>query len=185
MLKRGLLLPSYLPDIKKDMKRILCLALAFVASIPLIVQATPESDKEIKEVVEAFRRAIIERDEPGFLALFVSPEVTWQSVIEEGSLAQLRERDPDAVKAKYRKELNAEHFIDGIVASRNTSEETFSNIKIDTDGEVATVSFDYTFLSNGKKTNWGKECWLLVRTQEGWKITTLAYSIVLPPDAVG
>ena len=43
--------------------------------------------------------------------------------------------------------------------SRNTSEETFSNVRIDSDGDVAAVSFDYSFLSNDQPTNWGKECW--------------------------
>jgi hypothetical protein len=42
------------------------------------------------------------------------------------------------------------------------------------------VTFDYTFLSDGRETNRGKEAWLLVRTEAGWKITTLAYSYDLP-----
>ncbi|UHQ20172.1 hypothetical protein LVB87_03145 [Lysobacter sp. KIS68-7] len=84
------------------------------------------------------------------------------------------------MKAKFSPDNNPTKFIDGIANSKDASEETFDNITIDTDGEVATVTFDYSFLSNGKKTNWGKECWLMVRTKAGWKITTLAYSVILP-----
>ena len=32
----------------------------------------------------------------------------------------------------------------------------------------------------GKTTNWGKDCWLMVRTDSGWKITTLVYSVITP-----
>jgi hypothetical protein len=38
------------------------------------------------------------------------------------------------------------------------------------------VAFDYTFLANGKKTNWGREMWQLVRTEDGWKI----FSVITP-----
>ena len=47
-------------------------------------------------------------------------------------------------------------------ATPESREEEFANVKIDTDGEVASVSFDYVFLANGIKSNWGKELWQLV-----------------------
>jgi hypothetical protein len=34
-------------------------------------------------------------------------------------------------------------------------------------------------LANGRATNSGKECWLLVRSEAGWKIMTLAWSVRL------
>ena len=52
-------------------------------------------------------------------------------------------------------------------------------MRIDGDADVATVAFDYTFLADGRATNSGKECWLLVRSGDGWKIMTLVYSVVL------
>lgn len=158
-----------------------CFALAGVASSPAHASSTDEAG--IREVMAAFGKAIVQRDKPAFLKLFVAPDVTWQSVLSDDSLARVRKEKPEAEKAKYRKDRDAESFIDGIVKSEKTSEETFDNVRIDSDGDVATVTFDYTFLSNGKKTNWGKECWLMVRTEAGWKITTLAYSIITPADA--
>ena len=56
-------------------------------------------------------------------------------------------------------------------------EEQFSNVKIETDGEIASISFDYAFLANRKKTNWGKEMWKLVRTEKGWKLFSVVYTI--------
>jgi ketosteroid isomerase-like protein len=145
--------------------------------------ASPADEAGIRKVVASFGQAIIQRDKPAFLKLFLSPGVTWQSVLSDNTLARLKKKKPEAVKAKYRQDRNAESFIDGVVASKKTSEETFDNIRIDTDGDVAVVTFDYTFLSDGHKTNWGKECWLMVRAEDGWKITTLAYSIVTPASS--
>jgi len=50
---------------------------------------------------------------------------------------------------------------------------------IDGDADGATVAFDYTFLSDGRATNSGKECWRLVRAESGWKIMTLSWSVTL------
>jgi len=64
-----------------------------------------------------------------------------------------------------------------VVATTEPRAEEFSNVKIDTDGDVASVSFDYRFLANGATTNWGREMWQLVRTERGWKIFSVVYSI--------
>ncbi|GAA5076102.1 nuclear transport factor 2 family protein [Lysobacter panacisoli] len=155
-------------------------ALAFALAFAVPAHAAPD-DAGIRATIESFRTAIIDKDRERFLGLFVQQDVPWQSVLEDRSLAQLQTTRPQAVKARFKQENNPVAFIDGIVASKNASEETFSNVRIDSDGDVATVNFDYTFLSNGTATNWGKECWLMVRTEAGWKITSLAYSVILPP----
>jgi hypothetical protein len=159
-----------------------CFALSLLAATALPAFASEETDHaEIRAVIESFRTSIIERDKPRFLALFVQPDLPWQSVLGDSSLAQLRAKRPEAVKARYKPDNNPTAFIDSIVKSEKRSEETFDNIRIDADADVAAVSFDYAFLSDGRKTNWGQESWLLVRTEDGWKITTLAYSINVPP----
>lgn len=161
------------------------LALLLAACAPLQLAAKETDHPDIRAVIESFRTSIIQRDKPRFLGLFVQPDVPWQTVMSDASLAQVQATKPEAIKARFKAGNTPIAFIDGIVASRNTSEETFSNIRIDTDGDVATVSFDYSFLSNGRKTNWGRECWLMVRTDAGWKITTLAYSVILPDAKSG
>lgn len=157
--------------------------LALSNLVSLQAYASPADEAGIHKVMASFGEAIIQRDKPAFLKLFLSPDVTWQSVLSDDTLARLKKEKPEAVKAKYRQDRNAESFIDWIVSSEKTSKETFENVRIDTDGDVAAVTFDYTFLSDGHKTNWGKECWLMVRTEDGWKITTLAYSIVTPASS--
>jgi hypothetical protein len=83
----------------------------------------------------------------------------------------------DAIKARQIPSINFVSLIDAAVAKPEPSEETFSNISVETDGEIAPVSFDYAFLASGKKTNWGKEMWQLVRTENGWKIFSVIFTV--------
>lgn len=137
----------------------------------------------IERVVESFRTAIIARDKDRFLGLFLQDNVNWQPVLGDDSLARVRSKRPDAVKARLDPANNHRAFADNVVRSAESSEEVFSNVRIDTDGDLATVTFDYIYLAGGKETNRGKEAWILVRTESGWKISSLAYSIHLPPPA--
>jgi len=50
-------------------------------------------------------------------------------------------------------------------------------VRIDTNGTVASVWFDFDFLVDGKVTNQGSETWQLVRTDDGWKINAMLYSV--------
>ena len=140
----------------------------------------------LRRVVEVFRTSIIHKDKAAFMGLFFSdkPElVTWQGVVDDPSLAMIQATRPQATKARHRPDNNFVAFIEGIVASQDTAEETFSNLHIDTDGEVASVSFDYVYLENAKPANSGREKWLLVRTEQGWKITSVVYTVRLARPA--
>ncbi|MEI7038350.1 nuclear transport factor 2 family protein [Fulvimonas yonginensis] len=146
-----------------------------------MAQATHASDvAAIERVVEAFRTSLIQKDKPAYMSLFFSdkPEdIGWQFVSEDRRLVHIRQTKPDAIKARQIPSNNFIALIDGAVAAKEPREETFSNITVDTDGEIASVAFDYTFLANGQKTNWGKEMWQLVRTEKGWKIFSVVYTI--------
>jgi hypothetical protein len=50
-----------------------------------------------------------------------------------------------------------------------------SHLQIQTDGEVGTLSWDYTAaMGHGQIT------WTVVRTNDGWKIASIIYSINVP-----
>ncbi|AVO30743.1 hypothetical protein [Stenotrophomonas maltophilia] len=104
-------------------------------------------------------------------------DIGWQYVSEDVRLQDIRRAKPDAIKARRIPANNFIALIDGAVASPKPKEEKFSNTKIETDGDVASVSFDYSFHDDGVKTNWGKEMWQLIRTEQGWKIFSVIYSI--------
>ncbi len=153
----------------------------------LAKQNDPSDIAAIHKVVEQFRTSIIKKDKPAFTSLFFSDkpdEVTWQWVVDDVGIAMLRKRKPDARKSVHVPGENYLSFIDSIVKSdARPAEEKFSGVKVDTDGEVASVNFDYSYLADGKETNWGREMWHLVRTDAGWKIISVIYS-VRPPKSM-
>jgi hypothetical protein len=143
-------------------------------------RANPKSINAIDTVIEQFRVAIIKKDKPTYMSLFFSdkPEdIGWQFVSEDVRLEKIRKDKPNAIKARKIPSNNFLSLIDEAVSTTESREETISNVKIDTDGEIASVGFDYVFLANGKKTNWGKEYWQMVRVESGWKIFSVVYTI--------
>lgn len=162
-------------------KATIALALAALA-MPFAVSAGQNEPKDvaaIQDVVEKFRTSIIKRDKAAFTGLFFSEkpeEVVWQYCNDDSRTERFRKTKPDARKARHFPGNNYLTFIDWIVSNKDSSEEIFRDIRIDTDGEIGTVNFDFEFLSSGKQTNWGREMWQLIRTEEGWKIISVIWS---------
>jgi len=157
-------------------------ALLMFANAALAAPArdTMKDVEAINNVMESFRTSLIAKDKPTYMGLFFSdkPEdIGWQFVSEDTRLEHIRLTKPDAIKARQIPANNFVALIDGVVATKEPREETFDDVKIETDGEIASVSFDYSFLANGEKTNWGREMWQLVRTEGGWKIYSVVYTI--------
>ncbi len=150
------------------------------------VSAAPAASKEelakISAVVEGFRTAIIAKDKEKFLKLFVRDGITWIGIKDSASLALHKAHYPDSKERKAPPNDNHLSFIGYIVGTPAPTEEKFSNVQIDSDGEIATVRFDYSFHVNGKMNNWGKEAWQLVNTEEGWKIASVVWSARFPPE---
>jgi len=177
------------------MKRPTALALALVLALHLLpiqgalaADAAPaaprqQAEQEIARVVELFRNAIINKDKDAFLKLFLKEDITWSGVTADTSIDMLYANWPNPALRRPSKVFssNPRAFIESIVAERERSEETFANLRIDSDGDVAQVWFDYSFLSDGRKQNWGKESWQMVRTEAGWKIAAVIWSQELSP----
>lgn len=140
----------------------------------------PDDVAAIREVVEAFRTSIINKDKATFVSLFVSDDpahVTWQLVDDDARVARLKEFVPEVRRVVRWPENNFIAMIDRTVeASSERIEEVFRDVAIDTDGEIASVNFDYALLIDGKEEHWGREMWHLVRTDDGWKIISVIWS---------
>ena len=140
----------------------------------------PEDVAAIREVLETFRVSIINKDKDAFVALFFSdkPEhVTWQFVDDDVRVARFKEFASEPSKALRVPEWNYLAFINDLTkADAEPSEEVIRNVVIDTDGDVASVNFDYAFLVDGKEMNRGREMMHLVRTEGGWKIISVIFS---------
>lgn len=163
---------------------LLCL-LSFAVSAQGTAPSREELAKQqIQAVVESFRTAIIDRDKDRFMRLFLHEQPTWQRVMSDEGLQRIRQKNPEAMKVRVNPESNYRTFIEGIVANERSSEETFENVRIDTDGDIASVWFDYSFKADSRKTNYGKEAWHLVNTDAGWRIVSVVWSVIpVPPEA--
>ncbi len=155
--------------------------IALVVCAPARAERNVANDVQaIEHVMDAFQAALIHKDKAAYMDLFFSDapaDIGWQFVSEDVRLAKIRTTKPDAIKARQLPSNTFVALIDEVVATAEPRAEEFSNVKIDTDGDVASVSFDYRFLANGATTNWGREMWQLVRTERGWKIFSVVYSI--------
>lgn len=152
------------------------LVLALAASPWTAIAAQHEGTDEIARVVDRFKHAIVDKDEPAFLDLFLHGGITWQSAMSDAVFERAKDEDPNATRAAYQPDRSPARFIRGIAGRAARTEETFHDVRIDTDGTVASVAFDFTFQRDGETSNKGREYWLLVRTDAGWKIASVVWS---------
>jgi hypothetical protein len=156
----------------------LWILLACLLSLPASAEPlSPHHEAGIRTVIEAFRASIVEKDKARFVALFVPGPVTWQSVDSDDALERRRKKHPQASKARFDRDSTHLSFIDNIVSDSKRTEETFDRIRIDSDGDIASVVFDYRFIAGGVESNHGQESWQLLRTDQGWRIISVIWSM--------
>ena len=133
---------------------------------------------QVQQVVETFRSAIIARDGAALNALFLPGHDSWFSV---DSVAEHRRRVEKHPAAPRLHPSTSARFAESIANGKQRAEEVFENVKIHADDAIASVHFDYVFLTDGKPSNHGQEAWQLVNTAQGWKIVSLVYSVDTAP----
>ncbi len=113
-----------------------------------------------------------------FHELFLREDITWNVVYTDDSVKRYNANlnDPAIPRATKIQGGSPRRFIESIARSRQARSEAISNVRIDTDGEVAQVWFDFAFIVGDYKSAWGKESWQLVRTGDGWKIAAVVWS---------
>jgi len=147
-------------------------------------------EQALNEIVKSFETSIINKDKSKFMSLFVEGTVSWIGVHTETDYEnelkwanskagiELKEKIGDKFRepAKYR-HSTPEIFIDFIIDNIKQPREEISNVKVVSNGEVATIYFDYIFYDGDRKNNSGAENWQLINSGSGWKINAVNYSI--------
>ncbi len=152
-------------------------ALASPARSVATTDSGPDAAKaQIQQVIERFQTSVIKKDRAALGELFLPTGNSWIAVPSAATYRIVKAKHPKA--RRYMPDSYA-HFIDFVCGTAEPLQETFSNVRIDTDGTVASVYFDYVFLASGKPANHGSEVWQLIDTGDGWKINALVYSIHL------
>ncbi|MCS0592003.1 nuclear transport factor 2 family protein [Massilia norwichensis] len=163
----------------------LFLAVGLLLTAPHMARADDAAHgrKEIEAVVEAFRATLIKKDKEAFLRLFTKEDITWIGVTTDASVEMLYASRPRPEMKRPPKLFpgTLRGFIDAVAKDPTPQEEVFSNVRIETDGDIAQVWFDYIFMEGSYRANWGKESWQLVRLDAGWKIASVIWSQELNP----
>ncbi|MBY0241847.1 MAG: nuclear transport factor 2 family protein [Burkholderiaceae bacterium] len=159
---------------------ILCCALCLTASAfsaspaTPVTPAAPADVAAIQDVVRQFQAAIIAKDGQTLGRLFLADHNSWLTVLDDAEYAKAKARDPKVAKVHA---STWKAFADFVSSAKVPLEERFYNVRIETNGAVASVYFDFDFLSDGNVTNRGSEAWQMVRDEQGWKIGAMVFSI--------
>lgn len=148
----------------------------FVGHNALYSQNISEPDKEkieLQKVLDTFMNSLKTKDSTSLYNLFYEGEVTWVGVYKDKTQQRRLEKDPNALNYK-----TADYKTWFRSTTKGTvKEEKFYNVNIDTDGSIASITFDFSFWAGGKKGLWGKESWGLVKIDGEWKITSVIFSM--------
>ena len=156
------------------------LVLSISLAIPLYamdkkVDVPSPARAELLDLVTRFRHAILEKDGKAMQGMFLSGGSGFR-VLDQTSLAAVRTKTPEA---RQFNPWSYEEFVKFLGTSPAALEETFDNVRIETDGTVGMVWFDYRFIKDGKQSNHGVETWQVVRDSDGWKISAMLFSVIL------
>ena len=156
------------------MKKLLATALLLSAFCCPVVHAQPAGDDaiavaEIDTIVKAFQAAIVAKDRAALEAMFLPADNSWLMVASDAS--RLKPGQPRVRPSSYRQ------FAEFVSNGKLAVEERFHNVRIHSNGSVGAVYFDFDFLEDGKVTNRGAESWHLVKTDSGWKISSMVFSV--------
>jgi hypothetical protein len=137
-------------------------------------QTKPADDKAaIKHVLNTFMNCLVHKDSIQFYSLFHKDPVIWIGAYKEQT--QQNRLAKDSTKKNYFASTYKSFY--NSISNLGEDEEKFYNINIFNDESVASVSFDYSFWEQGKKINWGKESWHLVKINNEWKIVSIIFSM--------
>jgi hypothetical protein len=130
----------------------------------------------IRRVLNSFTEAILEKDSATLVSLFANTPIAYISVCGGESVAYLKKKDPSTPFLQIR---NYKDFKAKIAQTQDQLKERFYNVRIRTDGNVASLSSDYSFWNNNQKINWGEENWELIFNGIEWKIAAVFWSVNL------
>lgn len=154
------------------MRRLAPVALLLVVPAFSCLAAEPPK-AEVQHIVDQFQASLKAHDAKTLESLFLPQGTSWFTTLGEPSFSNVKAKHPEAPRYKAG---TVKEFVDYVGSSKGAIEERFHDIRIDTDGAVASVYFDFEFVVDGKVGNHGAETWQMIHTNDGWKIAAMLYS---------
>lgn len=119
-----------------------------------------------------YHQAVVAHDGARLASMFVD-KGSWFNVLSDTAYARARAKNPAASKVRP---WSFQEFAKVVSSPRAALNPQHSDVRILTDGTIASVYFKYVFLIDGKPENQGSETWQLVKASDGWKIAAITYS---------
>ena len=129
-------------------------------TVPVVDPAT----SAIAAVRARFQAAIEARDEAAMRALMIAADVPFRA----------RRVDTGVLFAS-----TAAAFAHDVGAATTAWREEFDHEVITVRDGLAVFDADYRFVEDGHVTNHGREIWTLLDTPDGWKITSVTWSVIV------
>jgi ketosteroid isomerase-like protein len=133
---------------------------------------------EIKQLMAAYHQAVVSHDGARLSSMFIDNGSTWFNVLSDAAYASARAKNPAASRVRHQ---SFQWFANIVSTSHAALDPEHSDVRILTDGTIASVYFNFVFLIDGKPENQGSETWQLLKTRNGWKIAAITYSSNPPP----
>jgi hypothetical protein len=153
------------------------LSVLLACAISMGANAAPANTQtdtvDVQHVMDAFHEAVVTHDGDRLARLFLPQGSLWLNVLSDQAYAQARAKSPAALKIRVGSYADFAKTVSTSTASFNPKH---ANIKLSSDGTVASVYFDFVFLIDGKEQNRGSETWQLVKGDDGWRIAAISYS---------
>ncbi|HSC67707.1 MAG TPA: hypothetical protein VLC79_08455 [Cellvibrio sp.] len=130
----------------------------------------------VTEITANFSKAVEAKDAAKFKSLFLNDSVSWFAIISEQDASRYK-NDPRHKKVNLH-EIG--HFAEWLVKTKEPTEVKFSDCKTSGDTDVMVADCGYAFYLGGKESNNGREVFILINTESGWKISGIAFSAKTP-----
>jgi len=151
---------------------IIILALLGQSTISVAKDSTSDkhetSKHEIKQVIKDYQSAIVEKNERNFDLLLQRDLISWLETTPSNRTGTL--------PSQMGLGTPQSGFYIHVFGSDAKFEEKISNIRIQTDGDVGSVFYDYELFKNDESIKNGSTSWHLVRNFEGWRINSILSS---------
>jgi hypothetical protein len=134
--------------------------------------ASAQSDEEaVLQTTQALFEALAARDTAAYRAL-VEPEARTIRVLSQGDSAQIRWGDND-------------DFVRSLARVGPSFLERMWQAEVRISGPIATIWTPYDFHLGGEFSHCGIDAFQLVRTDQGWKIASIMYTVIQSQDQCG
>jgi hypothetical protein len=138
-----------------------------------VAHTSPSDAVDIQHVMDAFHHAVTTHDGKGVSELFLNHGSTWVTVLSDKSYTAARAKKSSTQKVSVGSYQDFSKFIS---TTKSELDPRHSDVRISSDGAVASVYFHFSFVIDGKVENRGDETWQLVKTGAGWRIVAITYS---------